>query len=74
MDNAQKTQILGSIGTIGGLYYAFKNKKGFWGYVGFALLGSVIGFQLGRIIYPSDALTVFESANPTQTDAEKKTK
>ena len=71
MDNAQKTQILGSIGTIGGLYYAFKKKKGFWGYVGFALLGSVIGFQLGRIIYPSDALTLFQPTSPTETESNK---
>ena len=41
--------ILGSIGTLGGLYYAFSNKKGFWGFVGFALLGGVAGSVIGGL-------------------------
>lgn len=32
-----------SIGFVGGLVYAFNKKKGFWGYVGFGLLFSIIG-------------------------------
>lgn len=34
--------IAGGIGTFGGAAYAFKKQKGFWGYVGFILLGSII--------------------------------
>ena len=41
--------ILGSVGTLGGLYYAFSNKKGFWGYVGFALLGGIAGSIIGGL-------------------------
>lgn len=41
--------IVGSIGTLGGLYYAFSNKKGFWGYVGFALLGGLAGSIIGGL-------------------------
>ena len=41
--------IVGSIGTLGGLYYAFKGKKGFWGYVGFALLGGLGGSIIGGL-------------------------
>lgn len=41
--------ILGSIGTLGGLYYAFKGKKGFWGYAGFAILGGLAGSIIGGL-------------------------
>jgi hypothetical protein len=41
--------IVGSIGTLGGLYYAFQSKKGFWGYVGFALLGGIAGSIIGGL-------------------------
>ena len=34
---------LSSIGALGGLYYAFTKKKGFWGYAGFFILGSLAG-------------------------------
>lgn len=32
----------GSIGTIGGAVIAYKKQKGFWGYIGFMLLGSIL--------------------------------
>lgn len=41
--------ILGSVGTLGGLYYAFSIKKGFWGYVGFAILGGLAGSIIGGL-------------------------
>lgn len=41
--------ILGMLGTLGGLYYAFSNKKGAWGYVGFALLGGITGNIIGGL-------------------------
>jgi hypothetical protein len=41
--------ILGSIGTLGGLYYAFKGNKGFWGYAGFAILGGLAGSIIGGL-------------------------
>lgn len=41
--------ILGSVGTLGGLYYAFSSKKGFWGFVGFALLGGLAGSIVGGL-------------------------
>jgi len=71
MDNAMKSQMLGSIGSLGGLYYAFKKNKGFWGYVGFGLLGSVVGYTLGRVIFPTDA-TMVTTTTTTETDSEKK--
>lgn len=41
--NLQAIRLAGStIGGIAGLVYAFKGKKGFWGYVGFMLLGSIV--------------------------------
>lgn len=43
------TQISSSIGLIAGLGYAFKKNKGFWGYVGFALLGSIVFGTVGNI-------------------------
>ena len=48
MNNSQ--MVLGSIGMLGGLYYAFTTKKSFLGYVGFALLGSIAGGLVGNIL------------------------
>jgi hypothetical protein len=41
------TKISSSIGALGGLAYAFNKKKGFWGYVGFFMLGSLAGSLIG---------------------------
>lgn len=41
--------ILGSVGTLGGLYYAFSNKKGAWAYIGYALLGGIAGSMIGSL-------------------------
>jgi len=35
------TSIGSSVGLLAGLGYAFSKKKGFWGYVGFSILGSI---------------------------------
>lgn len=35
-----------SLGMAGGLLYAFKKGKGFWGYVGYGLLFAIIGGTL----------------------------
>ena len=42
--------ILSSVGLLGGLYYAFNQKSGFWGYLGYGLLGSVAGSVTGNVI------------------------
>jgi hypothetical protein len=61
--------ILGSIGTLGGLYYAFKGNKGFWGYAGFAILGgfagSIIGGLYDNTIKPTPAP---QKATPSDND------
>jgi hypothetical protein len=41
--------ILGSIGTLGGLYYAFSSKKGALGYLGYAILFGVAGSIIGGL-------------------------
>lgn len=41
---------LASLGLAAGLWYAYKNDKKFWGYVGFALLGNIAGAATGRIV------------------------
>ena len=41
MKNNTTTMALASVGALGGLYYAFKKGKGFWGYAGFFVLGSI---------------------------------
>lgn len=41
--------ILGSIGTLGGLYYAFSKNKGAWAYIGYALLGGIAGSMIGSL-------------------------
>lgn len=48
------SNVLGSVGMLGGLYWAHKQKSGFWGYVGYAILGSVVGGTVGKI---GDTLT-----------------
>ncbi len=43
INNINYTRIaIGGIGNIAGLVYAFHKKKGFWGYVGFMLLGGIV--------------------------------
>lgn len=44
--------IASSVGFLGGLFYAFKNQKGFWGYVGFGILGSIVASTLYKIVAP----------------------
>lgn len=34
--------VASTVGAIGGAYLAYKKEKGFWGYVGFMLLGSIV--------------------------------
>ncbi len=45
-DRMKKVQFIASIGSsiggVAGLVYAFKNNKGFWAYVGYSLLGSIV--------------------------------
>jgi uncharacterized membrane protein YfcA len=50
MKNNNITMALASVGAIGGLYYAFKKKKGFWGYAGFFILGSIAGHLAGNVV------------------------
>ena len=38
-----------SVGLGAGLYYAFSGKKGFWSYVGYGLLGSILGGIATRV-------------------------
>lgn len=63
--------ILGSIGTLGGLYYAFSNKKGFWGFVGFALLGGVAGSVIGGL-YDNTIKPLEKSNTPTPSENDVK--
>lgn len=50
MKTNNTTLILASAGALGGLYYAFKKGKGFWGYAGFFVLGSIAGHLAGNIV------------------------
>ena len=50
MKNNTTTMALASIGALGGLYFAFRGKKGFWGYVGFFVLGSIAGHLAGNVV------------------------
>lgn len=49
----KKTQLITGMAALGfaaGIYYAYKNDKKFWGYVGFALLGQIAGMATGNIV------------------------
>jgi hypothetical protein len=65
--------ILGSIGTLGGLYYAFKGNKGFWGYAGFAILGGFAGSIIGGL-YDNAMKPAVEKSLPTPTPTENDVK
>jgi hypothetical protein len=47
---SRPAMILSSVGFLAGLYYSFKNDKGFWGYVGYGLLGTVAGTTAGSVL------------------------
>lgn len=55
--------ILGSIGTLGGLYYAFSKNKGALAYIGFALVGGIAGGILGSL-YDNSIKPVVQKALP----------
>lgn len=44
--------VASSVGALAGLGYAFYKKKGFWGYVGFFVLGSIAGSLVGNVVKP----------------------
>lgn len=54
MEGKKLTYALSSAGLVGGIWFAYKRNSGFWGYVGFALLGSIAGSAVGMTI---DAMT-----------------
>lgn len=60
--------ILGSVGTLGGLYYAFSNKKGAWAYLGFALLGGIAGSIIGGL-YDNAIKPAMKSLPKSENDA-----
>lgn len=53
----------GTIGLIAGLIFAYKRKSGFWGYVGFGILGSVL-------IGAATRLALIPAANKLDNEAE----
>ena len=59
--------ILSTLGAIGGLYYAYSKGKGFWGYVGFFVLGSIAGHLAGNVVsavIPSKKTTTADNQEP----------
>ena len=67
MKNNTTTMALASIGALGGLYFAFRGKKGFWGYVGFFVLGSIAGHLAGIVVsavIPSKKTTTADNQEP----------
>ena len=50
-NKADKTlTILSTIGGLAGLYYAYSKKKGMWGYVGFMVLGGIVGSLVANVV------------------------
>jgi uncharacterized membrane protein YfcA len=76
MKNNNITMVLASAGAIGGLYYAFKKGKGFWGYAGFFVLGSIAGHLAGNIVtavIPQPKAVNTGSSTPTSTPTTEST-
>jgi hypothetical protein len=76
MKNNNITMALASAGAIGGLYYAFKKGKGFWGYAGFFVLGSIAGHLAGNVVtavIPQPKAVNTGSSTPTSTPTTEST-
>lgn len=50
MKTNNTTMVIASVGALAGLYYAFTKKKGFWGYAGYFVLGSIAGHLAGNVV------------------------
>lgn len=61
MNKSNLSIILPSVGALAGLTYAFKKKSGFWGYVGYFVVGGLAGSLITSIIAPE---TVSINVNP----------
>lgn len=67
MKNNTTTMVLASVGALGGLYFAFKQGKGFWGYAGFFVLGSIAGHLAGNVVsavIPSKKINTADNEEP----------
>lgn len=73
MKNNTTTMVLASVGALGGLYYAFNKKKGFWGYAGFFVLGSIAGHLAGNIVTAVIPQPKTDGKTPTATSTEDTT-
>jgi hypothetical protein len=67
MKNNTTTMVLASVGALGGLYYAFKKGKGFWGYAGFFVLGSIAGHLAGNVVTAVIPQPKTDAKTPTST-------
>ena len=38
-----KLRLISTIGALGGIYLAYTQKRGFWGYIGFMVIGGIAG-------------------------------
>ena len=47
---SKEAYILSGILSVSGLVYAFYKKKTFWAYVGYFILGSLVGSTAGQVI------------------------
>jgi len=72
MKNNTTTMVLASVGALGGLYYAFKKGKGFWGYAGFFVLGSIAGHLAGNVVTAVIPQPKTDGNKPATTPAETK--
>jgi uncharacterized membrane protein YfcA len=68
MKNNTTTMVLASVGALGGLYYAFKKGKGFWGYAGFFVLGSIAGHLAGNVVSAVIPQPKTDEKTPTSTN------
>jgi uncharacterized membrane protein YfcA len=73
MKNNTTTMVLASVGALGGLYYAFSKKKGFWGYAGFFVLGSIAGHLVGNVVTAVIPQPKTDGNTPTTTNTTPKT-
>ena len=68
MDKVQLKSTTKLAGLGAGIYFAYKQKKTIWGFVGYGVLGIILGSIVGNLITKTVVGGPREGANPTVSE------
>jgi hypothetical protein len=63
-----KSQAIGTLGGVGGVIYANKQNKTFWGKVGYFMIGSIITGTIPQLMYASKVAANIAEINNLKTN------